>query len=79
MIKKLVGSLKKSTYFFYDQETGESVILELRGRLRNGIMQIEKDGQLIDIQIKNIYRSAYETRVNYVQLKHAKNLEVYEP
>lgn len=68
MIKKLIGSFQKRTYFFYDQETGESTVIELKGIIKSGIMQIEKDGQLIDIQIKNIYKSDYETRINYVQL-----------
>lgn len=68
MIKKIMGSFKRKTYFFYDQETGESTILELKGLVKSGLMQIEKDGQLIDIQIKNIYKSPAETRINYVQL-----------
>lgn len=76
MIKRFIRSRKTNMYFFYDQETGESMLVQLKGRIKSGVMQIEKDGQLIDIQIKNIYESNYETRVNYVQLRHAINLEL---
>ncbi|MER1987900.1 MAG: hypothetical protein ABS949_01900 [Solibacillus sp.] len=75
MLKRWIGSFKKNIYFFYDQETGESTVLELKGTIKSGIMQIEKDGQIIDIQIKNVYKSDYETRINYVQLNRAANVE----
>lgn len=75
MLKRWIGSFKKNTYFFYDQETGESTVLELKGAIKSGMMQIEKDGQLIDIQIKNVYKSDYETRINYVQLNRATTVE----
>lgn len=69
IFKKIASNLKRKTYVFYDQETGDGTILELKGSLKGGFMQIQRDGQLIDIQIKNIYKSKHENRVNYVQVK----------
>lgn len=73
IIDKLTRPFKRNTYYFYDQETGDGTILELKGDIRGGIMQIEVEGKLIDIQIKNIYKLKHECRVNYIQLNKQKD------